>query len=268
MNPADPKALASPFFAHDVDLTVLVTCYNEREFILDTLEILTGALAEWGGSHEVLIVDDCSRDGSGELLEEYLSAHDLPQVRLIRNPVNKGLSRNFMDGAFLGRGKYYRLCCGDNAESREALVDIYRQIGKADLVIPYQVQSEVRGRSWRRRAISRLFTALVNLLSNNSIRYYNSLPVFLREHVIRFPPQSLGFGFQADIVTRLLEEDITYLQTRHLGPRENKGDASTALTLRNLLSVVHTFVEIAIRRLRRLLYGKGLRRAREIHTES
>ncbi|HWR03893.1 MAG TPA: glycosyltransferase family 2 protein [Humidesulfovibrio sp.] len=256
-----------PLFAHDVDLTVLVTCYNEREFILDTLHELTSALAEWGGSHEVIIVDDCSPDGSGEMLEQHLRDNPMPQVRLVRNAANKGLSKNFIDGAFLGRGKYYRLCCGDNAESREALVHIYRQIGKADLIIPYQVQDEVRGKLWHRRIISRLFTALVNLLTDNDIRYYNSLPVFLREHVIRFPPQSYGFGFQADIVTRILEEDVTYLQTRHLGPRDLKGKDSTALSMRNLLSVMHTFVEISIRRLRRTIYGKGMPRAREIRIE-
>jgi glycosyltransferase involved in cell wall biosynthesis len=253
-----------PLFAHEVDLTVLVTCYNEHEFIADTLQLLTSALRKWGGSYEVIVVDDCSPDGSGEMLEKYIGESGLEHVRLHRNKANCGLARNFIEGAFLGRGKYYRLCCGDNAESEEAFVDIFRKIGKADLIIPYQVQSEVRGRSWRRRAISRLYTGIVNVLSGNHIRYYNSLPVFLREQVIRFPPQSLGFGFQADIVTRLLEEDITFLQTRHLGPREMKGGASTALTTRNLLSVVHTFVEIAIRRLRRILYGKGRPRAREI----
>lgn len=254
------------FFAHEVDLTVLLTCYNEQAFIFDTLEVLIGALEAWGGSYEVLLVDDCSPDGSGDLLEERLRRQPIRNLRFIRNPKNLGLARNFMEGAFRGRGKYYRLCCGDNAESQEALTDIFRRIGEADLIIPYQVQSEVRGRSWHRRLISLTFTALVNVLSGNRIRYYNSLPVFLREHVIRFPPQSLGFGFQADIVTRLLEEDITYLQTHHLGPQENKGAASTALTMRNLLSVVHTFVEILIRRLRRVLYGKGLSRAREIRT--
>ncbi|MBI5519114.1 MAG: glycosyltransferase family 2 protein [Desulfovibrio sp.] len=264
MTQPDPHSQPVPLFAHEVDLTVLVTCYNERDLILDTLQELTGALAEWGGSYEVIVVDDCSPDGSGEMLERHLAANPLPGVRLVRNAKNKGLSKNFIDGAYLGRGRYYRLCCGDNAESRKALVHIYRQIGKADLIIPYQVQEEVQGKLWHRRQISRLFTTLVNLLSGNSIRYYNSLPVFLREHVVRFPPQSYGFGFQADIVTRILEEDVTFLQCRHLGPRDLKGKDSTALSTRNLLSVIHTFVEIVIRRLRRVMYGKGMPRAREV----
>jgi Glycosyltransferases involved in cell wall biogenesis len=250
--------------ACEVDLTVVVTCYNEHKFILDTLDLLTSALDQWGGRYEVIVMDDCSTDHSAELVENYIAKRALTRLRLHRNQTNLGFGGNFVEGAFLGRGKYYRLCCGDNAESAEAFAHIFSLIGKADLIIPYQVQSEVSGRSWQRRVLSRLFTGIVNLLSGNHILYYNSLPVFRREHVIRFPPQTLGFGFQADIVTRMLQQDITYLQSRHRGPRELKGKDSTALTMRNLLSVVHTFAEIAIRRVSAISYGKKRSRAREL----
>ena len=107
----------------------------------------------------------------------------------------------------------------------------------------------------------------MNTISGNDIKYYNALPVFLRYHVMRYPPITYGFGFQADIVTRLLDEDIPDLQIRHQGATDRKGKNATALSMRNLLSVIHTFVEIVIRRLRRVIYGKGMPRAREIRGE-
>lgn len=253
--------------AHTCDITVLVTCYNEAEFISQTLETVAAALSASGRSHEILVVDDCSRDASAATIRAYLAAHPEQNIRFHPNAHNRGLACNFIEGAYLGNGKYYRLCCGDNPETLEALTHIFSHVGAADMVIPYQVQRDVAGKSPLRKRISMLFTGIVNLLSGNKIGYYNALPVFVRYHVMRFPPQSYGFGFQADIVTRLLEEEITFAQIRHRGAVDRKPDGSTALSMRNLLSVLHTFVEILIRRLRRAVYGKGKPRAREVHVK-
>lgn len=250
---------------HKFDLSILVTCYNEEAFIADTLDTVVAALQQVKLSWEIIVIDDCSRDRSREVIECYVTAHPELRIRLCPNTENRGLAYNFLEGAYLAEGRYYRLCCGDNCESEAALVHIFKQIGKADLLIPHQVQTEVEGKSFMRRQISQLFTKIINFLSQNAIGYYNGLPVYRRYLVIRFPPQSFGFGFQADIITRLLEESITFAQTKHLGAidRKQKGQA-TALSMRNLLSVVHTMVEIVIRRLRRAFYGKGRPRAQEI----
>lgn len=252
---------------HQHEITVLVTCYNEAEFIVQTLETVVAALDAAGRDYEILLVDDCSRDASAETIRGYLAEHPVQNIRYTPNETNRGLACNFIEGAHLGTGKYYRLCCGDNPETLEALTHIFQHVGVADMVIPYQVQTDVQGKSRLRKGISKLFTAIVNLLSGNNIRYYNALPVFMRYHVLRYPPQSYGFGFQADIVTRLLEENISFAQIRHLGAIDRKGNGSTALSMRNLLSVIHTFAEIIFRRLRRVIYGKGMPRAREIRIE-
>ncbi|MBI5520258.1 MAG: glycosyltransferase family 2 protein, partial [Desulfovibrio sp.] len=249
---------------HKCELTILVTCYNESAFIGQTLETVVAALEASGKDWEVVVIDDCSRDGSAEIIRAFVAANPGKNIRFCPNEKNRGLANNFVEGAYLGRGKYYRLCCGDNPETFEALEHIFRHAGRADMVIPYQVQREVGGKSPLRKRISMLFTGLVNAISGNKVRYYNALPVFLRYHVMRYPPISCGFGFQADIVTRLLDEDISYMQIRHKGATDRKGKDATALTMRNLLSVVHSFVEIAIRRLRRKVYGKGMPRAREV----
>lgn len=249
---------------HSCDLTIVVTCYNEARFIEATLDNVLEALAASGKTHEVIVIDDCSRDNSREVIQAYVDAHADRNVRFCPNQRNRGLACNFIEGAYLGRGRYYRLCCGDNPETREALTHIFSHAGVADMVIPYQVQQDVRGKSGLRKRISMLFTGMVNVLSGYNIRYYNALPVYLRYHVMRFPPLSYGFGFQADIVTRLLDEGVTYAQIRHRGAEDRKGKEATALSRRNLLSVIHTFVEIVIRRVRRAVYGKHLPKPREI----
>ncbi|MGD1083268.1 MAG: glycosyltransferase family 2 protein [Verrucomicrobiota bacterium] len=243
----------------EVEITIVVSCYNEEGFITDTIENVIQALKATGHTFEIIVVDDVSRDNSVQKVRDYMRTHPEHPIRLVQNKVNRGLANNYIEAAFLGRGKYYRLCCGDDSESPEALVNIFRQIGVADIVVPCQNQDEIVGKSAGRRLLSKTFTFLVNLISGYHIQYYNGMAVHLRHNVLRWHPSSYGFGFQADILTRLLDEGASFVQVRSFGA-DRKGGGSTALTTRNLLSVGHTLLELSIRRLRRLLYGRSMPR--------
>jgi hypothetical protein len=154
-----------------------------------------------------------------------------------------------VDGAFRGHGKYYRLVCGDNAESKEALVTCFSQLGKADMIIPYH--EEIEGKSAFRRGLSNFYTTLVNLLSGYKIHYYNGLAVHLRYNVMRWGPYSFGFGFQAELITRLMDEGASYVEVPITATHRDKERGSSALNFKNLLSVGHTLSEVFIRRVRK-----------------
>ena len=76
------------------------------------------------------------------------------------------------------------------------------------MIIPYYVTSE--GKSLYRRTLSGAYTWLVNMISGFRLRYYNGLAVHLRYNVMRWHPNTRGFGFQADIICMLLEQGFTY----------------------------------------------------------
>ena len=254
--------------SEQIDITVVITCYNEEEYIVDTIDVVTQALQEVGCSYEIIVIDDVSKDGSVVLIRDYIAQHPESQIKLKVNESNRGLANNFVDGAFLGKGRYYKIYCGDNAEPKESLVNLFKHIGKADIVLPYQKQGNIAGKSLKRKILSRLFVFLFNFISGFNIKYYNGGPIFLRYNIMRWPPISYGFGFQADVVTRMIDEGVSYMQVPAWGAVDRKGDDSNALTMRNLLSVGHTLLEVAFRRIRRTLYGKDLPKSVELkHTE-
>jgi glycosyltransferase involved in cell wall biosynthesis len=228
-----------------LDLTVFVACYNEADNIRGTLDEVVSAMKELGCSYEVLVIDDASADGSAEVVRQYLVEHpDLP-IFLHSNPVNQGLARNFVAAASLGRGKYYKLVCGDNVEPRASLVQLFRQVGTADLLLPYH--EVCPGKGWLRLWLSGLFTRLVNLVGGQSIRYYNGCAVYRRADVLRYPPATGGLGFQAEMVTRLLDAGASYREV--LTPvRERQAGSSSALSFRNVRSAAHCLLSIAVHR--------------------
>jgi SAM-dependent methyltransferase len=232
-----------------LDMTIVVPCLNEEHHIGPTLDTVVAAMMELPYSYEVLVVDDGSTDGTSKVVENYMEAHPGLPVKLIRHAQNRGLTRSYVDGAFRGRGTYYRLVCGDNVESKEGLVTCFRQLGKADMIIPFH--QEVAGKSAFRLWLSNFYTTLVNFLSGYKIHYYNGLAVHLRYNVMRWGPYSFGFGFQAELITRLLDEGASYIEVPITAAHRDKSRGNSALNFKNLLSVGHTLSEVFIRRVRK-----------------
>jgi glycosyltransferase involved in cell wall biosynthesis len=238
----------------ELDLTIFVPCYNEAERIEGTLSTILEAYGELAFTYEVIVVDDGSTDGTAAVVEQFSASHPGFPVRLHRNSRNLGLSRSFVETAFRGKGRYYRLTCGDNVEPKETMQALARKMGSADIVLPYY--PTLPGKSGTRRLISKTFTFLVNTLSGRSIRYYNGCALYRRYHVMRWAPYNYGFGFQADLITMLLEEGADYVEIPVVGYHFEKARGSTPLNLRNFISTGHTLFEILLRRIRHVMYSK------------
>ncbi|MFC1477191.1 glycosyltransferase [candidate division KSB1 bacterium] len=69
-----------------VTLSVIIVNYNVRDFLEQALRSVQRALREI--SHEIIVVDNASTDGSGRMVRE-----KFPEVTLIENTVNMGFAR-------------------------------------------------------------------------------------------------------------------------------------------------------------------------------
>jgi glycosyltransferase involved in cell wall biosynthesis len=232
----------------------MVACYNEADNIVATLRTLVRGLGAFRFSWEVIIIDDASRDASAALVEAFLRDHEHLPLRLVSNSVNRGLAQSYRDGASLGRGEYYRLICGDNVEPVETLVAVFGGLGVADIIVPYH--SDPPRRTALRRRLSRLYTVLVNLISGHRLRYYNGLAVLRRSDVMQWHTKRCGFGFQAELLVRLLDQGRSFVEIP-VRVNDRSAGISSALRVRNLLCTVCTLLDLLIRRIGRSLSPQG-----------
>ena len=232
-----------------LDISFFIPCYNEEPNVIGAIEKLVRVSSELGLSYEILVFDDCSRDGTAATVQAYQAAHPLVPIRLFVNETNRGVARNFFEGAFHARGRYYRLVCGDDVEPLDSHEQLLRHIGQADIVVPYF--TAIKGRPYHRHLISRLYTLLVNCASGYRLHYYNGCPIYRRVDVLRFHVETTGFGYQAEFLTRLIYENRSFIEVPLVSiDREGSG----SVNLRNGLSVAHSLFKIALRRLRVYLY--------------
>ncbi len=82
------------------DISVVIPTYNEREVIAGTVRSIT---QEAVNLKEIIVVDDNSPDGTGELIKE-LSKNDL-RIKLISRQDKKGLPGAIAEGILRAKGK-------------------------------------------------------------------------------------------------------------------------------------------------------------------
>ena len=238
----------SPYSACPLELTVLVYCLNNADAILQTLEMVAEAMEVTGKSFEILVIDDGSSDLSPELVRGFMASHEQLNIVMRINKQSKGLAQNYFDAAFMGCGTYYRLMHGDNSEPVETMVDTFKSIGDADIIIPYYL-SRIKKEPFQSLS-ARFFTTFINIISGNRINSYTTPHVHLRYNVMRWHSDVLGAAFQMDLLCRLLALDFTYKQV----PCRAVSTQIHTNGIKKILSFLHAILNIIVRRLARLVY--------------
>jgi glycosyltransferase involved in cell wall biosynthesis len=242
-------------------VTFFIPCLNEEGNVGRAIDNIVHIMKDVGGSYEILVVDDASADGSVAEVkgrqERYPEAH----IKSIQNFITRGLGRNYFIAAQRAREKYFMMVCGDAAEPAETIRAIVSLKGQADAIVPYFGFHEKR--TLARRILSRTFTLMVNLISGYRLTYYNGPVLHKTENVRMWFAETAGFGYQAELLCRLLDEGIVVKEIQVSNSDRITG-ATKALKLGNFLSVTNSLFHIGLRRLERftlrLSGGKTQRR--------
>jgi glycosyltransferase involved in cell wall biosynthesis len=185
-----------------VKLSIVIPCYNER----GTIEAVIDAVrAAPGGEKEIIVVDDCSRDGSGELLEGPLRAK---VDRVLRHPVNRGKGAALRTGIAHATGDIVIIQDADleyDPQQYPVLIEPILQ-DKADVVYGSRFLGGGPHRVlyfWHRVG-NGLLTLVSNMFTNlNLTDMETCYKVFRREIIQSLVIEEERFGFEPEITAKI-----------------------------------------------------------------
>jgi glycosyltransferase involved in cell wall biosynthesis len=233
-------------------LSVVMPVYNERSTLRYVVErVLSVAPMEL----DLICVDDGSRDGSREILDELQLEHT--QVRVLRQPQNMGKGAAIRRGIQEATGDFVIIQDADleyDPSDYPALLDPLIQ-GKADVVYGSRFLGSAPHRVlyfWHSVG-NKLLTLLSNSLTNiNLTDMETCYKAFRREVIQSIPTEENRFGFEPEITVkvakrrlRIYEVGISYWgRTYEEGKKIVWKDGARALWVLLKYSVKESFAPI------------------------
>lgn len=106
--------------------SLVLSCYNGSKYIVEQLDSIReqSRLVD-----EVLIGDDCSIDGTSEMVQSYIEEYKLSNWTLIKNEKNQGWKSNFHNLLRLAHNDLVFLCDQDDVWLREKVFDMAEIMG-------------------------------------------------------------------------------------------------------------------------------------------
>lgn len=183
-------------------LSVVIPCYNERDTIAAILDAVRAA--PWPAM-EIIVVDDCSGDGTRELLQGELAGR---YDRLILHPVNQGKGAAIRSGFAVASGDVVLVQDADLEYDPQEYPKLLAPIvaDKADVVFGSRFMGGEPHRVlyfWHRIA-NGLLTVMSNAFTNlNLTDMETCYKVFRREVIAQIRIEENRFGFEPEITAKV-----------------------------------------------------------------
>jgi glycosyltransferase involved in cell wall biosynthesis len=185
-------------------LSIVIPAYNEERFIGTLLSQIEAVdLAALGVAKEIIVVDDCSRDRTSEVVAGF------PGVRLHRLPVNGGKGGAVKAGLALATGDYVIIQDADLEYEPRDYVPMMRAIldKRADVVYGsrYMAGGRHQGQSWTAYLGGRSLSLVCRLCTGAYLTdTVTALKLFPRTLLTSLDLQTSGFELDHEITAKVL----------------------------------------------------------------
>jgi len=198
-------------------LSILIPLYNEEEFVQALIRKVIAAPLPAGMERELIVVDDCSKDSSVELVEEL--AEEYPDViRLFRQEVNQGKGAAIRRAIAEARGDFAIIQDADLEYDPGEYPAILRPLlsGRADVVYGsrFLVAGERRVLYFWHSIANWILTTMCNVVSDLNLTDMETCYKAFRTPLLKsIPIRSDRFGFEPEITIKLAKRQARIYET-------------------------------------------------------
>jgi SAM-dependent methyltransferase len=198
-------------------VSILIPLYNEEEFVGTLLEQVLAAPLPGGLEREIIVVDDGSRDGSAEIVEEIAAAHP-GLVRLIRQPRNQGKGAAIRTAIENATGEFSIIQDADLEYDPREYPKILQPLleGKADAVYGsrFMISGERRVLYFWHSVANQILTLLCNIVADLNLTDMETCYKAFRTSLVQtIPIRSDRFGLEPELTIKLAKRQVRVYET-------------------------------------------------------
>jgi len=226
-------------------ISIIAPIYNEKKTLAISINRIRQALT--GHSYEIIIVDDNSPDGSGQLADELVDKYS--NITVLHRPTKMGLGTAYKDGFYLTKGDLIVSIDSDLSHDPSYLPVMIEQSREYDIVIGSRLCTggKIVGRSMVRDFLS-IFTNLVirKILRKRIYDWTSGFRVYKRETWQKVMPlvhcDKWDFQFESlykaiQLGQKIVEVPICFYE---------RADGSSKFSPRDAVGFFNSFVRIVL----------------------
>ena len=111
-------------------VSVIMSLYNHEQFVSEAIE---SVLNQNFKDFELIIIDDCSKDGSRDIIKKCKAKDN--RIKLILHKENKGIAKSTNDGLDIAKGKYIAFLDSDDVWKERKLEEQLKVLKKNENLI-------------------------------------------------------------------------------------------------------------------------------------
>jgi glycosyltransferase involved in cell wall biosynthesis len=225
-------------------ISAVIPAYNEEGIIASTAEAVDDILSHLVDDHEVIVVNDGSRDATPRIVEDL--GRERPTVRLVSHAVNRGYGAALATGFEAATREYIFLTDGDRQFDVRELEGFLPLLASADVIVGYR---KPRADPWQRRFFGWGWNLLVNTLFGHTARDVDcAFKLFPRALLQDVHLHSTGHTLSPELLIKARRAGYRIAEVRVTHLPRTKGEAKGARIdhiVRSLLELVQLRLEVA-----------------------
>ena len=184
------------------DLSFIMPCYNEEAVIGYTIPQLVRAFAEVGHNLELVVVDNGSKDRTGEIIDQLAARYS--NIIPHRVDVNEGYGNGVLKGIPRCNGPWIGIIPADGQVDAADVVRLYEAVRATDGNVIGKVRRRFRMDGLRRKLVSVSYNVFVRILwpQLDSLDINGSPKLLPREVILRMDLQSKEWLLDPEIMIK------------------------------------------------------------------
>jgi glycosyltransferase involved in cell wall biosynthesis len=189
-------------------LSIVIPCYNEEQTVQDLVRLVVNATLPGHLEREIICVNDSSKDGTAQKLDELPGMFPGTEFKIHHKPVNEGKGAALRDGFKIATGEIVLIQDADLEYDPDDYPRLLQPIleGKADVVYGSRFIGEPHRVLYFWHTLGNKFlTAFSNSFTNLNLTDMEvCYKVFRKEVLDNIPPIKCNrFGFEPEITAKI-----------------------------------------------------------------